>query len=230
MKHAIIAIEDRRFYTNEGVDLRGIGRALYQDVVQQQRRAGRLDDHPAVRQERARGAGRADAVPEAARGRARLPPDAPVVEGADPQHLPEHDLLRQRRLRDRGGRAHVLPAQPPGLRRDRRHELRATSCCPHEAALLAGMVSSPTGYDPIAHPEAARSAPQPGAAADARAGLPHARAVRRATRRSRCRTRATCSRRPRKASTRTSPRGSSSRSSTASAAGRRAPAARSRAA
>ena len=35
MKHAIIAIEDRRFYTNEGVDLRGIGRALYQDVVQQ---------------------------------------------------------------------------------------------------------------------------------------------------------------------------------------------------
>jgi penicillin-binding protein 1A len=33
MKHAIIAIEDRRFYTNEGVDLRGIARALYQDVV-----------------------------------------------------------------------------------------------------------------------------------------------------------------------------------------------------
>ena len=33
MKHAIIAIEDQRFYTNDGVDLRGIGRALYQDVV-----------------------------------------------------------------------------------------------------------------------------------------------------------------------------------------------------
>ena len=28
MKHAIVAIEDRRFYTNSGVDLRGIGRAL----------------------------------------------------------------------------------------------------------------------------------------------------------------------------------------------------------
>ena len=27
MKHAIIAIEDRRFYTNSGVDLRGIARA-----------------------------------------------------------------------------------------------------------------------------------------------------------------------------------------------------------
>jgi len=35
MKHAIIAIEDKRFYTNEGVDLQGIGRALYQDVVAQ---------------------------------------------------------------------------------------------------------------------------------------------------------------------------------------------------
>ena len=34
MQHAIIAIEDRRFYQNSGVDLRGIGRALVQDVVQ----------------------------------------------------------------------------------------------------------------------------------------------------------------------------------------------------
>src|SRR3954447_4213658 len=33
MKHAIIAIEDRRFYTNDGVDLRGIARAAVQDVT-----------------------------------------------------------------------------------------------------------------------------------------------------------------------------------------------------
>ncbi len=32
MKQAIIAIEDRRFYTNAGIDLRGIGRALYADI------------------------------------------------------------------------------------------------------------------------------------------------------------------------------------------------------
>ena len=32
MKQAIIAIEDRRFYTNAGIDIRGIGRALYQDL------------------------------------------------------------------------------------------------------------------------------------------------------------------------------------------------------
>ena len=33
MQHAIIAIEDQRFYQNDGVDLRGIGRALWQDVT-----------------------------------------------------------------------------------------------------------------------------------------------------------------------------------------------------
>ena len=34
MKHSIIAIEDRRFYTNDGVDLRGIARAAVQDIQQ----------------------------------------------------------------------------------------------------------------------------------------------------------------------------------------------------
>ena len=43
MQHAIVAIEDRRFYQNSGVDLKGIGRALFQDVVAAQggRRAAR---------------------------------------------------------------------------------------------------------------------------------------------------------------------------------------------
>ena len=44
MKQAIIAIEDRRFYTNAGIDLRGIGRALCQDI-RARGRPGRLDDH-----------------------------------------------------------------------------------------------------------------------------------------------------------------------------------------
>jgi penicillin-binding protein 1A len=33
MKQAIVSIEDRRFYTNSGVDLRAIGRAAVQDVL-----------------------------------------------------------------------------------------------------------------------------------------------------------------------------------------------------
>ena len=78
--------------------------------------AGRLDDRPAVRQERARRPGPPDAVREAARGRDGLPPHAQVVEAEDPAQLPQLDLLRQRRLRDRVRRAHLLRPPAHGLR------------------------------------------------------------------------------------------------------------------
>ena len=35
MRHAIVAIEDRRFWEHDGIDLRGIGRALVADIRQQ---------------------------------------------------------------------------------------------------------------------------------------------------------------------------------------------------
>ncbi len=79
-------------------------------------RPGRLDDRPAVRQELARGAGPPDAVREAARGRARVPHHAPLDQGQDPPQLPQHDLLRQRRLRHRVRRPHLLRPPAPGLR------------------------------------------------------------------------------------------------------------------
>ena len=40
MKHAVIAIEDRRFYEHEGVDLRGVARALVQDIIQRRAAQG----------------------------------------------------------------------------------------------------------------------------------------------------------------------------------------------
>ena len=81
MRNAIIAIEDQRFYKNSGVDLRGIGRAFVQDVVQQRAAQGgstitqQFVKNALARPEQAHG------LPEAARGGARLPPDAQVVEG-----------------------------------------------------------------------------------------------------------------------------------------------------
>ena len=36
MRNAIVAIEDKRFYENRGIDIRGIARALYQDVLNKQ--------------------------------------------------------------------------------------------------------------------------------------------------------------------------------------------------
>ena len=121
-------------------------------------RPGRVDDPAAVRKDFSCRREQAHGLPEAARGGARLPPQSPVVEGADPPQLPELDLLRQRRLRDRVGRAHVLPVQPRRVRRPRTSRPCASVLLPHEAALLAGMVASPTAYDPVQHPVAAQQA------------------------------------------------------------------------
>ena len=51
-QQAVLATEDRDFYEHGGVDPVGISRALYNDLRGTRRAAGRLDDHPAVRQER----------------------------------------------------------------------------------------------------------------------------------------------------------------------------------
>ena len=177
MKHAIIAIEDRRFYTNDGVDLRGIGARALPGRRPAEGRPGRLDDHPAVRQERARRPGRADGVPEAPRGRPRLPPHAQVVEGADPPQLPQHDLLRQRRVRHRGGRAHVLPGEPPRVRRAARRQLRLPARAARGgAAGRHGRVSQ--RLRPDREPGGGARAAQPGAPLHARPGLPDPAAVR----------------------------------------------------
>ena len=42
MKHAIVDVEDKRFYEHRGVDLHGIVRALWADIRAQECRAGRL--------------------------------------------------------------------------------------------------------------------------------------------------------------------------------------------
>jgi len=40
MKHAIIAVEDQRFYSNSGYDIKGIARALWEDVSSQRAAQG----------------------------------------------------------------------------------------------------------------------------------------------------------------------------------------------
>ena len=81
-----------------------------------EREAGRFDDHPAVRQAGPRSPERANCLPEAEGGRARLPPRAPLDQGQDPHRVPEHHLLRPGRLRNRGRRPHLLRRPAPRLR------------------------------------------------------------------------------------------------------------------
>jgi len=154
MKHAIIAIEDRRFYTNEGVDLRGIGRALYQDVVQQKVVQG----GSTITQQYVKNA-------LAAQDERTL--FQKLREAALAYHL-TRKWSKERILAtylntiyfgngaygiESAARTYFQPSHP-GC-----DEIGDKKCAPellpHEAAMLAGMVSSPSGYDPIANPDAA---------------------------------------------------------------------------
>jgi penicillin-binding protein 1A len=156
VKHAIIAIEDRRFYTNEGVDLRGIGRALYQDVVQKKVVQG----GSTITQQFVKNA-------LAAQDQRTL--FQKLREAALAYHLTrkwskEKILGNYLNTIYFGNGAYGIEAaartyfQPshPGCDVKGKEPSCAAQLLPHEAALLAGMVSSPSGYDPIAHPEASR--------------------------------------------------------------------------
>ena len=187
MKHAIIAIEDRRFYTNEGVDLRGIGRALYQDVVQKKVVQG----GSTITQQFVKNA-------LAAQDDRTL--FQKLREAALAYHL-TRKWSKEKILRNYlntiyfGNGAYGIEAaartyfQPnhPGCDVTRRQALRRPTCQPARGgAARRAWSRHPSGYDPIAHPEAARARRNLVLAAHARAGLPHARAVRRRARRSRC--------------------------------------------
>src|SRR3954454_7573181 len=156
MKHAIIAIEDRRFYTNEGVDLRGIGRAFFQDVVQKKVVQG----GSTITQQLVKNA-------LAAQDDRTL--FQKLREAALAYHL-THEWSKEKILNNYlntiyfGNGAYGIEAaartyfQPnhPGCD-VKGHKHCGSDLLPQEAALLAGMVSSPTAYDPIAHPEASRT-------------------------------------------------------------------------
>ena len=71
MKQAIVAVEDKRFYEHNGVDMRGIVRALWQDVRSQ----SVVEGGSTITQQYVKNAvqpQRADDRPQGARGGARL--------------------------------------------------------------------------------------------------------------------------------------------------------------
>ena len=112
MRQAIVSVEDRRFYEHNGVDTRGIARALWQDIRSQGVVEGgstitqQFVKNAYVRNERTI----ARKVREAALA---WQLEQTLVEGPDPARLPEYDLLRQRRLRNPAGGADVLRQGSP---------------------------------------------------------------------------------------------------------------------
>ena len=156
MKHAIIAIEDKRFYTNDGVDLRGIGRALYQDVVAQKAVQG----GSTIAQQFVKNS-------LAAQDRRTL--FVKLREAALAYHITRR-WTKGKILRNYlntiyfGNGAYGIESaartyfgrQHPGCERDRKRPC-AAQLEPAEAAMIAGVVASPSAFDPVAHPAAARA-------------------------------------------------------------------------
>jgi penicillin-binding protein 1A len=151
MKQAIVAIEDRRFWTNSGVDVKGIARAAFQNTTE-----GRTVS-----------------------GASTIPQQYVKISLAAENNRTAFQKLREAalayQLTRRWSKERILRNYlntiyfgngAYGIESAARtyfaynHDKCEPECAkvllPHEAALLAGMVASPSLYDPTQHPKAAR--------------------------------------------------------------------------
>jgi penicillin-binding protein 1A len=156
MQHAIIAIEDRRFYQNDGVDLRGTGRALWQDVT-----SGKaVQGGSTITQQ---------FVKNATRAQNRRTVLEKVREAALAYHLtrkwPKKKILTEylNSIYFGNGAYGIESAARTYFGQTDEHfgcgkpdRRCANELKPYEAALLAGMVASPSAFDPVANAAAAK--------------------------------------------------------------------------
>jgi penicillin-binding protein 1A len=157
MKHAIIAIEDKRFYTNEGFDIQGVGRAIVADVFG----GGPTQGASTITQQ---------FVKNALQAQNNRTIFEKMREAALAYHL-TRKWSKQKILTEYlnavyfGNGAYGVesaartyffgriddPCAQPGATRTCASQLN-----PVQGATLAGMVASPSGYDPLQHPRASK--------------------------------------------------------------------------
>ncbi len=157
IKDAVISIEDRRFYSNSGIDARGIGRALSQDVLRKRAAQGAST----ITQQ---------FVKNALQAQAHRTVFEKLREAALAYHLSRRwskskvitEYLNT--IYFGNGAYGVESAAHTYFGQDVNHRgcgVNTTRLCvrelkPWEAALLAGVIVSPSAYDPVAHPVAAK--------------------------------------------------------------------------
>ncbi len=151
MKNAVVAIEDARFYEHEGVDFQGIGRALFKDIVSRSAAQGAstiteqfIKDALAAQQSRTLFQKFREAV-LAYRLEQRWSKDKILTEYLNTIYFGEGAYGIEAAARTFFGAAH------PDCGTD--SEPCAAILEPWEAALLAGVIASPSAYDPKFFPE-----------------------------------------------------------------------------
>jgi penicillin-binding protein 1A len=155
-KYAVIAVEDQRFYENSGVDLRGIGRAFFQDVVQRRQAQG----GSTIAQQ---------FVKNALQAQTKRTVFEKLREAAMAYHL-TRKWSKERILTEYlntvyfgNGAYGIEAAARTYFSADPNHKgcgtpgntMCAAQLTPAESALLAAIIASPSRFDPVAHPGAA---------------------------------------------------------------------------
>ena len=176
VKNAVIAIEDRRFYSHKGVDYTGIARAFGQDVLKRRAAQG----GSTITQQFVKNALDAQGdrsvfqkLREAALAyhlERKWPKEkiltqylntvyfgngAYGIEAAVRTYFGDGDEPDERAGAGDAGVSYTPPVAEEGQQNPDARE--SEDVAPHEAALLAGMIASPTMYDPVQHPQAARA-------------------------------------------------------------------------
>jgi penicillin-binding protein 1A len=158
VKEAVISIEDKRFYTNSGIDIRGIGRAFVQDVLHK----GNVQGASTIEQQFIKNALQAQShrtILEKLREAAlayklshKWSKDKILTAYLNTIYFGSGAYGIEAAAETYFGRDvnHVGCGPPPS------HQLCVEQLAPWEAALLAGIIQSPTAYNPAAHPVAAR--------------------------------------------------------------------------
>jgi penicillin-binding protein 1A len=157
MRHAVVAIEDKRFYEHEGVDLRGIARALYHDIAARDVVQG----GSTITQQYVKNA---LAAQEDRTLFNKLREAALAFHLTRNGEWTKEDVLRAylNTIYFGNGAYGVESAARTYFGMTHNCGTDAGTRCarglePHEAALLAGIIASPDAYDPITNPDAARA-------------------------------------------------------------------------
>ena len=138
MVETVIAIEDEHFYSHNGVNVRSIVRAFSANLEQ----GGVQQGGSTITQQLVKNSivgTRPEPLPEDAGGGPRGRAREGDVQGGDPRALPEHHLLRQRRLRRAGRRRALLQHQ-----RQRTSTGRRPPCSRRSSATRTRTTRSPT--------------------------------------------------------------------------------------
>jgi len=156
MKQAIIAVEDRRFYTNPGFDVRGIGRALYQDVLAQ----SAVQGGSTITQQFVKNA----LAAQDDRTLFQKMQEAALAYQITRKWSKERILRNYLNTIYFGNGAYGIESAArtyfgeyhPNCGDGPSRPRCASVLAPEEAALIAGVVANPSAYDPLSRREAAR--------------------------------------------------------------------------